>query len=45
MFDHCIARIELFLNDNVSSAYRITFVGERKQDRKQRDFNNRNPFC
>ena len=38
MFDHCVARISLSWNDNVSSAYRINFVGERERGRKQRGF-------
>ena len=36
--DHCIACIALSWNDNVLSAYRIAFVGERERGRKQRDF-------
>ena len=36
--DHCVARIALPWNGNVSSAYRIAFAGERKRDGKQRDF-------
>ena len=40
MLDHCVARFALSWNDNdnVSSAYRIAFAGERERDRKQRDF-------
>ena len=36
--DHCVARIALSWNDNVSSAYRIAFAGERERDGKQHDF-------
>ena len=42
MFDHCVARIALFWNDNVSSVYRIAFAGERERGTKQRDFARRN---
>ena len=39
MFDHCVARIALSWNDNnVSTAYRIAFAGERERGRKQRNF-------
>ena len=38
MFDHCVALIVLSWNDNVSSANRIAFTGECKQDKTQRDF-------
>ena len=38
MPDHCVACFALSWNDNVSSAYRIAFAGERERDRKQRDF-------
>ena len=41
MFDHCIARIALSWNDNVSSVYRIAFA-EREWGRKQRDFASKN---
>ena len=38
MFDQCVARIALSRNDNVLSAYRVAFEGEREQVRKQHDF-------
>ena len=38
MFDHCVARIVLSWNDNVSSAYRSAFAEEHKQGRKQLEF-------
>ena len=38
MFDHCAARIALSWNDNVGSAHRIAFAGERERGRTQRDF-------
>ena len=38
MFDHCVALIVLSWNDNVSSANRIAFAGERKQGKTQCDF-------
>ena len=38
MLDHCVARIALFWNDNVSSVYRIAFAVERERGTKQRDF-------
>ena len=37
MFDHCAARLALSWNDDVSSAYRIAFAGERERGTKQRD--------
>ena len=36
IFDHYVARIALFWNDDVLSAYRIAFAVERKRGRKQR---------
>ena len=39
MLDHCVACFVLSWNDNnVSSAFRIAFAGERKRGRKQHDF-------
>ena len=38
MFDHCAARIALSWKDNVASAHRIAFAGERERGRTQRDF-------
>ena len=38
MFRHCVARIALSRNDNVSSTNRIAFAGKRERGRKQRDF-------
>ena len=38
MFDHCAARIALSRNNNVTSALRIAFAGERERGRTQRDF-------
>ena len=34
MFDHCLARIALSWNDNISSAYRIAFAGEHDPGKK-----------
>ena len=38
MFDHCAARIVLSRNNNVTSALRIAFAGERERGRTKRDF-------
>ena len=38
MFNHCVACIALYWNDNVTSAYRIAFARERELGRKQRSF-------
>ena len=47
MFDNCITRIALSWNNNVSSAYRIAFAGERERGKKAAPFctKKRNPFC
>ena len=37
-FDHCVARIALPWNDNVSLKYSVAFAGERTRGRKQHDF-------
>ena len=46
MFDHCVARIALSWNDNVLSAHRIAFAGERKRGKKAARFSTKkcNPF-
>ena len=45
MLDHCVARIAMPWNDNVSYAYRIAFGGERERGRKQRDFAPKNAIA
>ena len=57
MFDHCVARIALSWNHNVSPAYRIAFARERGRERERGENANeeenasrfctekRNPFC
>ena len=42
MSDHRVAWFALSWNDNVLSAYRIAFAGERERDTKQRDFTPKN---
>ena len=42
MFDHCVVHIALSWNDNVSSAHRIAFAGERERGSKQRDLTLKN---
>ena len=37
-FDHCVARIALSWNDNVSLDYNVAFAGECKPGRKHCDF-------